>query len=76
MIDNEKQEEIAKMILSYLRKHPDAGDTLEGLTRWWLEFEKVDHYVDDVLEALDLLVEGGLLKREKHSDVFLYKLNS
>ncbi len=31
---NKKQEEISKMILDYLRKNPDAGDTLEGISKW------------------------------------------
>ena len=68
-------EELANKILNYLRKHPDAGDTVEGITKWWLEYERADQYVDDVTFVLDSLLEKGLLRRIQYRDVFLYKLN-
>ena len=72
---NTKQEEISQMILSYLQKHPGAGDTLEGITRWWLESERVDLSVEVVAEALEALLEKGSLKRVKCDGIFLYKLS-
>ena len=65
---NEKQEKIAKRILDYLRKNPDASDTLEGITRWWLESERIDRAVDDVSEAINVLLKQGLLKKFERSD--------
>ena len=74
MIADERLEEMSEMILSYLRKHPDAGDTLEGITRWWLESDRVDRSADEVAEGLELLLEKGLLRRVNCDDEFLYKL--
>ncbi|UCE17781.1 MAG: hypothetical protein JSV84_12980 [Gemmatimonadota bacterium] len=70
-----RREERAERILNYLRKHPDAGDTVEGITRWWLEFERADQYVDDVTGVLDSFLEKGLLRKVQYRDVFLYKIN-
>lgn len=72
---NKKQEKLSTTILSYLRKNPDAGDTLEGIMRWWLEFERVDQSADEVAEALDSLLEKGLLKKVKYNGISVYKLN-
>ena len=60
-----KQEEIEEMIMSYLQKHPDAGDTLEGITRWWLELERIDQSGDEVATAIESLVKKGSLKKFK-----------
>ncbi len=61
----EKQEEIFKRIIDYLRKNPEAGDTLEGICRWWLQFEYIEQTVDEVAVALDVLVKKGLIKRQE-----------
>ena len=74
MIADERLEEMSEMILSYLRKHPDAGDTLEGITRWWLEAERIDVSVDEVVEALNSLLRNGLLGRIECGGIVLYKL--
>lgn len=50
-------------ILNYLLRNPDAGDTLEGIARWWLEGEKVDYVVQKVSDALDSLLKRGLIER-------------
>ena len=55
------KEELSEKILNYLRKHPNAEDTVEGITRWWLEFEKVDSLVDDVSEVLELLLRRDMV---------------
>jgi hypothetical protein len=62
---NKKQEEISSMILNYLRKNPDAGDTLEGISKWWLESERVHRSVNDVAEALNTLIKKGSVKSDE-----------
>ncbi len=62
---NEKQEEISRIIVDYIRKHPDAKDTLEGITKWWLHLEKIESSVVDVSIALESLIKKGLVKRQK-----------
>lgn len=61
---NNTKEDIARMILDYLRKNPDAGDTLEGITRWWLHSEKIESLVDDVSIALESLIKEGIIERQ------------
>ena len=53
---------ISQRILGYLARHPDSGDTLENITRWWLEFEGIDEAVDKIANALESLLEKGVLK--------------
>ncbi len=60
---NKEQEEIARMILEYIRKHPDGKDTLMGITKWWLHLEKVEKSVNDVSIALESLIKDGILER-------------
>jgi hypothetical protein len=51
------------MILSYLRRHPNAGDTLEGITKWWLELERIDTSVNDVASVVDNLASIGMIQK-------------
>ena len=62
-----KKEEISEQIVKYLQKNPDSGDTLEGIARFWLKFEKIDQSVDDVRDALEMLIEKGVLRRNETS---------
>jgi Fe2+ or Zn2+ uptake regulation protein len=72
-----KRDEISKKILDYLRKNSDAGDTLEGITGWWLESERVDYAVDEVAEVLEVLLENGLLTKSKYENGnVVYKLTN
>ena len=64
------------MILNYLRKNPNAGDTVEGISRWWLEIERIDNTVDDVMKALESLIHEGSIKEHKSiGGVTFYKVN-
>lgn len=60
--------ELAQRILGYLRKCPNAGDTLEGIANWWLESERVDHATEEVAKALEVLLENGLIARTKYEN--------
>ncbi len=57
--------DVASKILDYLRKNPDAGDTLEGIAKWWLEMERVNHGVEQVSIALESLIKEGIIERHK-----------
>ena len=73
-----KGERLSRLILEYLRKHPDAGDTVEGITKWWLETEKVDVTVAEIAIVMAEMVRKGVVthhqtpKREMGvmSDIF------
>jgi Fe2+ or Zn2+ uptake regulation protein len=62
---NERQEDISKKILDYLLKNPDAGDTLEGVSRWWIQSEFIEQSVDEVASVLERLTKEGAVKKQK-----------
>ena len=59
---------IAYDILAYLSENPDAQDTLEGITEWWLSENTVKPNITVVGEALAELVERGLVIARSGSD--------
>ena len=61
-----RQGKISKMILAYLKKNPEAGDTLEGITKWWIKLEKIELSVNEVAEILESLMQKGLIKMCKN----------
>lgn len=72
-----KTEKISRMIFDYLRKNPDAEDTLEGITRWWLNIERIDLSVKEVAQALESLIEQGVITINKtRGGTILYKFNN
>jgi hypothetical protein len=54
-------------ILAYLRAHPQASDSLEGIVSWWLP-ARFAAARDVVQESLDRLVEQGLVERTRLAD--------
>lgn len=75
MEDLEKQEKVEALILSYLERQPNAGDTLEGITKWWLEMERIEVSVDQVAAACENLKKLELLETfEGPSGANIYRL--
>jgi predicted Zn-ribbon and HTH transcriptional regulator len=71
---NEK-ELLSQRIISYLKKHPEAGDTLEGIVTWWLEQERIDRVVDDVADVLrSLEKKGTVLAHRTQAGTTIYKI--
>jgi hypothetical protein len=60
--------EIEDAMMNYLRKHPDAADTLDGIVAWWLPLQRFETIKVRVESALAHLVEKGLLNREQLPD--------
>jgi len=58
-------EQVSRMILDYIRRNPGAGDTLEGITRWWLETERVESSLGQVADALEGLMQKGVITAHK-----------
>ena len=70
----EEQTEIVQKILTYLENRPDREDTLEGIAGWWIKTDKGSHGVEEVLYALNLLIEKGDIEEVKASrDVLVYR---
>jgi hypothetical protein len=59
--EDQRREETAREILQYLTNNPHAGDTLEGIARWWLERTRIERTVDEVRESLEILLDRGLI---------------
>lgn len=55
-------------VWNYLKAHPDAGDTLEGIIKWWLPRQELEKAAARIEEALNELVERNYLVAERHSD--------
>jgi hypothetical protein len=67
---------IATSILAYLRKHPQAADTLRGIVNWWLPQQSREGGYQHVEQALAALVlEGKLCSTELPNGEVLYALN-
>jgi len=76
MIMNERQEKISGIIINYLRRNPDAGDTLEGIVKWWLVFENIESSMDDVVNVLETLIRKKAINMYSIADgTTFYKVN-
>jgi hypothetical protein len=56
-------QELAKEILSYFLRNPQAADSVKGVARWRLLEERVHRQIEDTDEALGWLVSNGFLLR-------------
>jgi hypothetical protein len=52
---------VAQEILGYLRQHPKAQDTLEGINAWWLLERRVRSSVAETKNALEELIAQDLV---------------
>lgn len=71
------QSELELEILRYLAEHPDAQDTFKGIIDWWLLKKGISFSRNEVRDALNSLIdEGLLLKFQTHDSHTHYKINS
>jgi hypothetical protein len=52
---NPELENLAEDILRYLRAHPDAADTPQGIAVWWIKRQRLMDSLAQVQATLDLL---------------------
>jgi hypothetical protein len=72
---SENREQISESIVSYLGKHPEAQDTLEGIAQWWLALERVESSTEAVADALQSLTRQGIVTlRVSRDGTTLYSL--
>ena len=68
--------QIAREILTYLGKHPDAQDTLDGILKVWLVDRGNKYKPTMVQEVLkDLVLEGTILERQIPGSHAVFRLN-
>ena len=61
-------ERIADEIQRYLLKHPNAADTLEGVTKWWLQRLRYEETTELVHKALQYLIDSKQIRKTTNSD--------
>jgi hypothetical protein len=68
--------EVASAVLSYLQRHPNAADTLDGIVSWWLPQQRYETERQHIKRTLGEMVERGELRRDRLPDgAVLYALN-
>jgi hypothetical protein len=68
---------VAKTIQRYLDAHPNAADSVEGITRWWLTRQRYEEATKIVEQALERLVaEGKVAKTVTAEGAVLYYSSS
>lgn len=68
--------EMARDVLSYFLRNPEAADSLEGVARWRLLEEVLHRSLAQVEHAVRWLVRQGLLVRDDRAGAgALYRLN-
>jgi hypothetical protein len=61
-------EEIAKAILEYLRDQPGSGDTVEGISKWWIMSQRIKESIEVVRVVLEELGRKGLIYERSTAD--------
>ena len=73
-LDEDAVEEIARQIVRYLDRHPNAADTFDGIHRWWLSRIRFEDAAREVQAALDgLIVRGNVIRQELPDGQLLYR---
>jgi len=68
--------QIAREVLTYLAKHPDEQDTLDGIMQAWLPGQGGRYKPTIVHEVVkDLVLEGTILESKTPSSDTTYRLN-
>ena len=71
-----EKKNVSQEILRYLLRHPDAQDTLEGISEWWLFEERIIRKYAEVESALaDLIKLGFVLEKPITNVGTFYCLN-
>jgi hypothetical protein len=68
--------QIAREILAYLEKHPDAQDTVEGIMQGWFPGHGIRYAAIMVQEVVkDLVLQGTILESKSPGSHAVYRLN-
>lgn len=60
---NTRLPKLARQILRYLREHPEAQDTVEGIMVWWISERAIKHWLPQVRKSLTALVARGYVTK-------------
>jgi hypothetical protein len=68
------EEVVCDDLLAYLRRHPNAMDSLRGIADWWLPPHRGRIDLERVERALSTLETRGVVERVGSEDRPLYRL--
>ena len=54
---------VAHLIEEYLRSHPEAMDSFEGISKWWITRQKLHESAYSVNSALNILMDKGVVEK-------------
>jgi len=54
---------VAHLIEEYLRSHPEAMDSFDGISKWWITRQKLHESANSVNSALDILINKGVVEK-------------
>ena len=63
-------------LLEYLREHPHAMDSLEGVVEWWLPRHTIRITVERVARALEALTRDGHIEKVSDGEHVWYRLRA
>ncbi len=67
---------ISLKILAYLLNNPNAQDTLEGISEWWLLDQDIKNELTRIKRAVAKLVtDGYILERKGRDSQIHYRVN-
>jgi hypothetical protein len=60
--DDSDVKKVAEQISGYLKIHPNAADTVEGIAKWWLPGKRIEISKTMIQRALDQLVSSSVVE--------------
>lgn len=66
--NTERTERLVEHIEAYLAGNPHAADTLSGIQTWWLSGAPSGVTLEELGDALRILVQRGALQRRRLPD--------
>lgn len=70
------EENVRQMVLDYLREHPHAMDTLEGIAEWWIAPRMTREDVEALSNVLEVMAADGILERLGTGSTSRYRLRT
>lgn len=60
---SEQRVRLINAITLYLKAHPNAADSVDGIMQWWLPQRQNTVDINDLQQALDFLVDTKMVSR-------------
>ena len=60
--------EVEAAVIEYLRCHPHAADSLDGILQWWLPRQRYETAHERIGATLEHMVASGILERRTLPD--------